>query len=732
MLTACQDTYSTLPPSPAVVTVVGTEGRRGVAGAAADELLVIRVQDREGFPVSNALVRFQAAAGSGTVSPDTIRTTRAGEATTAWRFGGTAGSQRVTVTVDGLGAGPTFDALVSAAAPTSATIERGAQQTGVAGDVVAIAPAVVVRDSYGNPVPDVAVSFRVEAGGGVLEGDSVRTTALGIAQSPAWRLGRIMGRNTVTARFDAAGLRTHVLTFVATGIPGAATRFEAASPQQITAAVASEVQPTPSIRLLDQHGNPVAGVPVTFAASAMSTIRASATATTDTLGLAAVVGWRLGEQAQPYELLASTAGLPAVAFRALATPLAPSRLELVAGDGGQSALGTTVQPTPRVRITDVYRNPIASVGLLFEVTSGGGRVSEPYATTDSLGVAGPASWTLGGTIGAQTLRASVLTVGGIMPGVFRATGVAGTPVSVVATSDVAQSGVVGSPVPHSPGVAVRDIHGYPVPGVMVQFTPAAASGTVVNLTATTDSEGIARAGAWTLGTGVGLQQLTAHVAGLPVIAFSATAAPGSATRLTALTSTGFFATVGTVISPAPSVRVTDQYGNPVANANVVFQRIDLLGTGTTVAASANGTATMLDWRAGTTAGVTETLTATLPGQAAEVRFTVTTVAGAPTMLLLANGSAEEQAGIRGEAVTLRPAVVVVDLYRNPIAGAVVSWVPSAGTVVGSNADRTSTSNAQGLASVASWTLPAIAGRHTLTAVLIANPTIARTFAATAP
>jgi len=75
--------------------------------------------------------------------------------------------------------------------PASVAISSGNQQQAAAGDSVAVAPAVVVRDASGQPVSGVQVHFAVEAGGGSVLGATPSTNAQGVAQVTRWTLGPI-------------------------------------------------------------------------------------------------------------------------------------------------------------------------------------------------------------------------------------------------------------------------------------------------------------------------------------------------------------------------------------------------------------------------------------------------------------------------------------------------------------------------------------------------------------
>jgi hypothetical protein len=98
-----------------------------------------------------------------------------------------------------------------------------------------------------------------------------------------------------------------------------------------------------------------------------------------------------------------------------------------------------------------------------------------------------------------------------------------------------QSAPAGSPVPVRPAVRVVDEQGAPVAGVAVSFVVTEGGGVVSGAVQTTDAEGIARVGGWTLGPGPGPNTLEARAAGVeasPVV-FTAegTSAAGAVDRL---------------------------------------------------------------------------------------------------------------------------------------------------------------------------------------------------------
>ena len=91
-----------------------------------------------------------------------------------------------------------------------------------------------------------------------------------------------------------------------------------------------------------------------------------------------------------------------------------------------------------------------------------------------------------------------------------------------AAGATAQSALIGTSVSVDPAVIVKDSRGNVLAGQTVVFTVTAGNGTVANPTATTNAQGIASAGTWTLGGIAGTNTVEAKVGALAPVRFSAT------------------------------------------------------------------------------------------------------------------------------------------------------------------------------------------------------------------
>lgn len=193
--------------------------------------------------------------------------------------------------------------------------------------------------------------------------------------------------------------------------------------QDQQAATSSAVATPPRVRVLDDAGEPVANVSVTFQVMSGGGTITGGTPKTNSSGEAAVGSWTLGPTAGANTLRASVTGLQAQTFTATGvtqtTTAADVALHL---GGGQTAqVGTPVELPPSVRVTDAEGQPVQFATVVFTVQGGGGSVTGGTQATDANGIARVGEWKLGPTAGVNTLRA---TVTGVAPLDITATGAA--------------------------------------------------------------------------------------------------------------------------------------------------------------------------------------------------------------------------------------------------------------------------------------------------------------------
>ncbi len=121
------------------------------------------------------------------------------------------------------------------------------------------------------------------------------------------------------------------------------------------------------------------------------------------------------------------------------------------------------------------------------------------------------------------------------------------PASLAVSSGDGQTAQPGAAVPIQPAVIIKDSASKPVPGVTVTFAVDSGGGSLSLTSAVTGTDGIARAGIWTLGPAEGRNTLKAMSGTLSPVKFTATAAIAGGALPTATVGTGG----GTITSTDP-------------------------------------------------------------------------------------------------------------------------------------------------------------------------------------
>lgn len=332
--------------------------------------------------------------------------------------------------------------------------------------------------------------------------------------------------------------------------------------------------------------------------------------------------------------VSSAAGAAAASVAsACSEPKPPTDITAASATTQTSVAGANVGTPPMVKVINKDGDGVGGVVVTFELTGGGGSLGATSVTTADDGTAST-SWKLGTAVGVNRLRASATGLTGSPVG-FIANGTAGAPASMAIDAGINQVAVISSPVTIKPAVRILDANNNPVPDVTVTFAVTGGGGSLTGAVATTSSAGIATVGGWTLGANVGVNTLTASVAGLPTLEFTATAQdPPPFFSINAGDKQAVM--VSTSVPTPPSVIVT-KAGAPQAGVSVTFSVLGGGGsiTGATTTTNANGIATVGSWTLGSGMGL-NTLQASVDGQ---------TVAGSP-VTFVASGCGGVGSGYR--------------------------------------------------------------------------------------
>jgi len=682
-----------------------------------------------GPPVGGTTKLFISTAAQSVTFPSDSN----GTATVAYDVGPNTGANSVTATAVNLVGSPVvFSETGKVGTQAAITVYSGNGQAGTVGTILPQLFVARVTDGSGNPVPNVTVSFALDATAGanpspagVVQTASVLTDQNGLAAS-AFKLSTVTGTNTVDA---SVGLVATPATFTATGFAanGSAIAFTA-QPSPSAAAPASEVvasQVGPyTVQVKDSNHNVVPGATVFFSVSQGSGTVSPTSVQTDSNGMATTtltVGTIAGQSIVVTAATANAGSTDAFPVTAVSGPAA--RLVEISGNGqsGTAGVSNFVLVT---EVVDAFGNPVQDTGatgnVKYTVTSGGGTIAGNPSSTQFSGANGQSQVTLllGALVGTNTVTAQVIDSSGnpintIAPVTFTETGNAGTPASIVAISGSPQTGAAGSALPAPLVVQVTDTNTNPVPGKPVQFAFRSGGGagagvfvptnSSVPFIINTDAQGFAQVsiGLPTSLTGLSaannvLVDATAKGGALKTTgepgtpSFSETTVPGPAATITVFNGNNQSGTVNTNISTNGAnttlqVQVLDAFHNPVADNTVVnFAVTSGGGAVLTPTALTSGGIAQTDLTLGTIAGL-NTVQASLTGLT-PVTFDETGVAGGPANIAIVSGNNQTGTAKQGAAAATplaNPLVVIVtDSFGNPVppqAAAFITWTSVSGS-----------------------------------------------------
>ena len=389
--------------------VVSGDGQSAETNQYLTNPLIVRVLDQNSAALSGVTVSFSVSPNDGTLGSTSTTTGSDGQASTTLQLGSTAGTYTVTASVTGL-TSVTFTA--TATDPLVATTLQkvsGDNQTGETDQVLTNSLIVEVLDQNGDELSGVTVSFSVSPTSGVLNPTSDTTDSNGEA-STVLQLGDTAGTYTVTA--TVSGISSVTFTATATDPPPpppptlVATTLQKVSGDNQTAHTSQHLMEPLIVKVLDQNGDELSGVTVSFSVSPTSGVLSPTSATTDADGQASTA-LQLGSTATTYTVTASVTGLTSVTFMATATePPRASRLEIVSGNN-QSKEAYQYLPNPLVvKVLDQYNQPLPDVAVSFSVSPSVGILNPANDTTEDS--SGEASTILrfGKTIGTYTVTAT--------------------------------------------------------------------------------------------------------------------------------------------------------------------------------------------------------------------------------------------------------------------------------------------------------------------------------------
>lgn len=523
--------------------------------------LKVRVRNRLRIGLQGVVVSWTTISGGGNVSAASTMTDEMGFAEISASLGQLVGSNAYQAKVEGLPP-VRFTALAVAGAPAGMTIMAGNEQSGTVGTALADKLRVKVDDRFGNLVPGATVIWQALSGGGSLALSETTTDVNGLTETTA-TVGTAAGEN----KFKADVNNVAAVTFKALGVAGAPVTMSKYNGDNQVDVVGEVLDAHLKVRVLDQYGNPVSGIRVSWAATVGGGGVQPSLSTTESGGIAetaAILGSVPGENSYA----ASSGLLTPQIFKATAQIGPPSILYRETGNNQTGAVGAELATKLKVKVSDQFGNVVSGATVSWSVLTGSGSVLPESSTTDEGGFTETTA-TLGTTAGENSYAASLE---GASPVNFKATGLPDAPSLIAKVSGDLQLGTVGEEVAEPLKVRVLDQYGNNVAAVSVKWEATTGGGSVSPAHTSTDVSGLVSTVA-TLGTTPGENTYTASSEGLASVIFKMTGQVGAPAKLVVVAGNGQSGLVSSVLAGKLKAKVMDQYDNLVPNVEISWRAV---------------------------------------------------------------------------------------------------------------------------------------------------------------
>lgn len=369
-------TLRALAAGPSRILAVSGDGQTAVVNTQLAAPFVVKVIDDAGSPVAGAVVSWTAVNGS---IAATSTTDANGRASATMTLGSQAGSAAATASITN-GQRVAFSA--TAQPGVAAVLAFLTQPSPAAAGEVLSAVSVRLLDASGNQTAAtnaVSISLANNSNGAKLAGTLTRNAVLGVATFDDLKV-------------DEAGKGYTLIASSGTMVPVASSPFDvsdgsesriailAGDDQHVTVATTTPI--APSVQVMDAQGNPLTGVPVTFAPDQQSgTVTPAGPINTDATGVATLTSWRVGTHAGPQALLVSAPGVQAVWIRATANADGPVKLAITTQPSATSVSGELLARQPVVQIQDQFGNPVAASDVVISVAVSSGTLQGTTSIT---------------------------------------------------------------------------------------------------------------------------------------------------------------------------------------------------------------------------------------------------------------------------------------------------------------------------------------------------------------
>jgi adhesin/invasin len=734
--------------APARLTPVSGSGQSTTVDTVFANPLKVIVQDGSGNTLPNVAVTFTAPAGTASTTPTAIFNGAGNTITVNSDGSGTAtvpaalvkASQRAAQYTVNVTAGSVTStiSLINAPGPAATiSVSQGAGQQGTISTSLPTSFIALVVDGFGNPAPGVGVTFTAPSSGasGTFSGSltSLTTTnSSGLATAAAFSFNSTAGVFNVVANKTTAPLAVPA-NFNLISMPGAATQISTNQGAGQTTVISTNFTTVLQALVRDASNNPVPGVVVTFTAPALGATAtfasglATYTATTNASGIAITTTLTANATAGAFNISAAFPG-GSVNFAMTNTPGAAASIAVNGGDNQSTTITLDYVTSLSVIVKDAGGNVVPGAVVTFAAPTTGasglfGASTSATATSNARGIATATTFkanaiagTYSITVTFGTLSTTFISITNLNPSAIAVNG----PASQSTTITTAFGTLLSAKVTGAGGVAI--------PGLVVTFTApgTGASGTfggALTKTATTDTNGIATATAFTANGTSGTYTVDATVTGVGTAAsFSLT--NSNPFSIVAQLGNNQQTTISTNYLAKLTARVTNSNGNGIAGLVVTFTApgsgaSGLFGASLTSTATTNtsGDAVSATFKANATAGPV-VVNASVAGIGTPAAFNLTNLTPVVTSMTASAAAGTPQSTSINTAFSTAIGVLVKDLNAVIVPGAsvlfTVNQVGGAGASFSSGATATVIANASGIATAPTLTANGVAGTYTVT------------------
>ncbi|NNF37411.1 MAG: hypothetical protein HKN71_01995, partial [Gemmatimonadetes bacterium] len=377
------------PPRPTSINMFPAQAAFDAVGDTRN--FVAAVRDQNGLALDDATVTFSSS------NPAVVSVDANGRATAE-----SDGSAVIRATAgDAVGEAPVTVAQI----PTALEEIAGDGQDAPAGTDLPVPLEVRATDRLGGAVPGLTVEFSVIEGGGSVTPQTAQTDAQGRAMS-TWTLGTRAGEPQA-ARAALVGSGVPGVPFTADAFAGPPAEIDAVAGANQAGVVGTQLPVPLTVRVVDAFDNPLPSQ-VSFTVISGGGSIAPSAVTTGFDGLASAV-WTLGAT-EGQQVARATSDDLQWDFMATGVSSAgpPAMIDVVSGADQASPIDAPLPDQVSVVVRDAQGVGVSGVDVTF--TPDEGSVDPMVATTDASGVA-RTTWTLGSTIGTQTLQVSTTALG---------------------------------------------------------------------------------------------------------------------------------------------------------------------------------------------------------------------------------------------------------------------------------------------------------------------------------